>query len=561
MSARSEPTSLHDAAALTLTAVQSVVDAMASALKGRCVANGKFSSTALDEHQLIAFELAHSAAGVAAAHHAQKHAQLVGQARPTTDKRPSIEESLANIFLAEAVADLRRRVADREEEFGLGPRLLSSTINQAEVRAFCATWLSASSLSATGARIRDMGGTTGARMLEEDHELMRTTFRDFALHSVEPYAEEIHRKDTLIPDEILTPLVEMGCFGLSIPERFGGMQPDDHDDNLGMITVTEELSRGSLIVGSLITRPEIVSRALLKGGTVEQQERWLPRIAAGELLCSVAITEPDYGSDVAGLRLNARPCSGGWVFNGAKTWCTFGGKADLMLVIARTNTQRELGHKGLSMFLVEKPRYEGHEFELEQSAGGKLTGRAISTIGYRGMHSFDLFFDDFFVPAENLVGLDDGLGKGFYYTMAGLAGGRIQTAARALGVMQAAFDRTVTYGSERKVFGKSLDQYQLTLAKFARMASYIAVCRQFTYGVGRLMDDGGGSFEAALVKLFTCRVAEWVTREATQIHGGMGYAEETAVSRNFLDARVLGIFEGAEETLALKVVARGLVTS
>jgi (2S)-methylsuccinyl-CoA dehydrogenase len=559
MSAVSEPTAIHDTAEVVLAAVRSVVDTMANSLKGRCVANGKFSAAALDENQLIAFELAHSAAGVAAAHHAQKHAQLARLARPTTDERPTIEESLANLFLAEAVADLRRRVADREQEFGLTAGLLARTIDQAEVRTFCATWLSSSSLSAIGARVRNKDGATGARLLEEEHELMRTTFRDFARHSVEPYAEEIHREDSLIPDEILTPLVEMGCFGLSIPERFGGMQPDDHDDNLGMITVTEELSRGSLIVGSLITRPEIVSRALLKGGTVEQQKHWLPRIAAGELLCSVAITEPDYGSDVAGLRLSAKPCNGGWVFNGAKTWCTFGGKADLMLVIARTDPQRDLGHKGLSMFIVEKPRYDGHEFELAQGAGGKLTGRAISTIGYRGMHSFDLFFDDFFVPAENLVGLESGLGKGFYYTMAGLAGSRIQTAARALGVMQAAFDSTITYGSERKVFGKSLDQYQLTLAKFARMASYLAVCRQFTYGVGRLMDDGDGSFDAAMVKLFTCRVAEWVTREATQIHGGMGYAEETAVSRYFLDARVLGIFEGAEETLALKVIARGLV--
>jgi len=324
--------------------------------------------------------------------------------------------------------------------------------------------------------------------------------------------------------------------------------------------VTEELTRGSLgAAGSLITRPEILAKALLKGGTEEQKNKWLPQLAAGDLLCAVAVTEPNYGSDVANMRLKATRTEGGWLLNGAKTWCTFGGKAGVLLILARTNPDLSLGHRGLSMFLLEKPSYPGHAFEFVQEGGGKLSGKAISTIGYRGMHSFDLFFDNVFVPDENLLGGPKGEGKGFYFTMAGFAGGRIQTAARAVGLMQAAYEKALSYAQERIVFGYPIGDYQLTQVKLARMATYLAIGRQFTYSVGRLMDQGEGDMEASMVKFFTCKTAEWVTREALQIHGGMGYAEETPVSRYFIDARVLSIFEGAEETLALKVIARSLV--
>jgi (2S)-methylsuccinyl-CoA dehydrogenase len=213
------------------------------------------------------------------------------------------------------------------------------------------------------------------------------------------------------------------------------------------------------------------------------------------------------------------------------------------------------------MFLVEKPTYDGHEFAYQQEGGGTLSGKAIATIGYRGMHSFEMFFDDFFVPEENLLGGPEGEGKGFYFTMAGFSGGRIQTAARAVGVMQAAYERAVSYAKERVVFGRPIADYQLTQIKLARLATYLVASRQFTYAVGRLMDQGEGDMEASMVKLFTCKTAEWVTREAMQIHGGMGYAEETAVSRYFVDARVLSIFEGVEEILALKVIAPVLIKS
>ena len=228
------------------------------------------------------------------------------------------------------------------------------------------------------------------------------------------------------------------------------------------------------------------------------------------------------------------------------------------MAVTRTDADRSLGHRGLSILLVEKPAYEGHAFDYRQDGGGRVIGKAIPTIGYRGMHSFDLSFENFFVPDANVIGGEAGLGKGFYFTMAGMMGGRMQTAARACGVMRAALSAAQRYAVDRKVFSAPLADYSLTRAKLARMASRFVACRQLTYSVGRQMEQGGGRVEASLIKLYACRSAEWISREALQIHGGMGYAEESPVSRYFVDARVLSIFEGAEETLALKVVARSL---
>ncbi len=451
-------------------------------------------------------------------------------------------------------------MSSRPADFGLNEQWLGATVDHPTVRQFCLAQLLAERVAELGQLMRAQAGVTGAYLLDDHHEMMRETFRRVAEEVVMPLAEEIHRHDLDIPNAIIDQLKDLGCFGISIPERFGGIQSDEHEDNLGMIVVTEELTRGSLgAAGSLITRPEILAKALLKGGTEEQKNKWLPQLASGELLNAVAVTEPNYGSDVANMRLKATKTEGGWLLNGAKTWCTFGGRAGVLLILARTNPDLSLGHRGLSMFLLEKPSTPGHAFEFVQEGGGKLTGKAIATIGYRGMHSFDLFFDNVFVPDENMLGGPQGEGKGFYFTMAGFSGGRIQTAARAVGLMQIAYEKALNYAQERVVFGYPIGDYQLTQVKLARMATYLAMGRQFTYSVGRLMDKGEGDMEASMVKFFTCKTAEWVTREALQIHGGMGYAEETPVSRYFIDARVLSIFEGAEETLALKVIARSLV--
>jgi len=540
---------LLDQAADVLQGTQGLIDRALSALKANTLDGGKLSNARLDGYQLVSYELSLCWAECCAARFMLDHS------RACDDEFTS---RLCALFCAEAVTTSCARLRARLADFELADADVAAVLErQAE---FLANQLSAANIAAIGEDVIDRGADLGPDLLEERYTMMRDTFHKFADDVVMPLAEEIHRQDLIIPDAILEPLKEMGVFGLSIPESYGGLQEDDRDDTMGMIVVTEELSRGSLGgAGSLITRPEILARALLKGGTEEQKQHWLPQLAVGEPLCAVAVTEPNYGSDVAGVKLRATPAEGGWLLNGAKTWCTFGGKAGVLMVLARTNPDPAQGHRGLSMFLVEKPSSDGHEFEVTPETGGKLTGRAIATLGYRGMHSYELFFDDFFVPAENMIGGKEGEGKGFYIAMAGFAGGRIQTAGRAVGVMRAAFERAISYSKERVVFKHAIGDYQLTRVKLARIAAHLAACRQITYGVARLMDEGEGDMEASGAKLFTCKTAEWVTREALQIHGGMGYAEEVPVSRYFVDARVLSIFEGAEETLALKVITRSLI--
>ena len=541
-------------AGAALQATTQLIDTALSALKLLTLDGERVSPAKLDEHQLASYELSLSWSECTAARFLTAHAlQLAARSVPEN----TLTIQLSNLFCAEAITNTVNRLRARPADYGLTH---ADIISDPVAEEFLSKQLAAKNIAAIGQAILDRDGDLGPDLLTEYHTIMRDTFRRFSDDVVAPLAESIHREDLIIPDAILEPLKEMGMFGLSIPAKYGGLQEDDKEDTLGMIVVTEELSRGSIgAAGSLITRPEILARALLKGGTEEQKQYWLPQLAVGDPLCAVAVTEPNYGSDVAGVRLKATATEGGWLLNGAKTWCTFGGKAGLLLVLARTNPDMTLGHRGLSMFLVEKPSSDDHHFEVSPETGGKLTGRAIATIGYRGMHSFELFFDDLYVPEQNMLGGAGGEGKGFYYAMAGFSGGRIQTAARAVGVMRAAFEKSISYSKDRIVFGKSIAQYQLTQVKLARMASLVLACRQITYEVAHLMDSGAGDMEASAAKLFAGRAAEWLTREALQIHGGMGYAEETPVSRYFADARVLSIFEGAEETLALKVIGRSLV--
>ncbi len=400
---------------------------------------------------------------------------------------------------------------------------------------------------------------SGPSHLSGDFELVSDTFRRFAEDKIRPAAEHVHRTNADVPEEIISGLAEIGGFGLSVPEEYDGFATGGEHDYIGMVVATEELSRGSLgIGGSLVTRPEILTRALVTGGTEAQKRTWLPRIASGELMVGIMVTEPDYGSDAGAVQVTATPNEGGWLVNGVKTWATFAGRADVLMLLARTDPDRAQRHRGLSVFIVEKPRAEGHAFAFDDGRGGTMDGRAIDTIGYRGMHSYEVAFDNWFVPAENLVGGESGEGRGFYLQMAGFENGRLQTAARAVGLMQAAFEAGLTYAQERKVFGKPVFEYQLSKAKLARMAVLIQAGRQFSYDVARKMAAGEGALEASMVKAYVCRAAEWVTREAMQLHGGMGYAEEFPVSRFFVDARVLSIFEGADEILCLRVIARRL---
>jgi (2S)-methylsuccinyl-CoA dehydrogenase len=494
----------------------------------------------LDAGQVVAYDLAHAAAGVE-------------NARAILDygAKGEVEARIACAFVADAVHDVSARILGREEEWGAPAGALANT------HEFLRTYRSPAFLAS-------LAGEPGPRHLDSDFELVQDTFRRFAEDEIRPVAEHIHRHNEDIPERIISGLADIGTFGLSVPEEYGGFAAGGEGEYLAMVVATEELSRGSLGVGgSLITRPEILTRALVKGGTEEQKHEWLPRLAAGEIMNAVAVTEPDFGSDVAGIKVTATPdeASGGWRINGVKTWCTFAARADVLMLLARTDADRSKGHRGLSLFIVPKERGAGHGFELTQPEGGKMEGRPIDTIGYRGMHSYEVAFDNWLVPAANLIGGEDGLGRGFYLQMEGFENGRLQTAARAVGIMQAAYEAALDYAANRKVFGKAVGDYQLTQAKLARMGVVIQASRQFAYQVARLMAKGEGAMEASMVKAYVCRAAEWVTREAMQVHGGMGYAEEFPVSRYFVDARVLSIFEGADETLALKVIARRLVES
>ncbi|MCW7488234.1 acyl-CoA dehydrogenase family protein [Leptospira meyeri] len=515
--------------------------------------NGKVSVSKMDKTQHVFYQLAWMTAQQRVAEN------FIVYAWDASKGTGEMEQKMALTFVAETVSNIRSELAARPAEYELTYQELFSKLFSDEINAYVEAASKMKNYEAIVDKIVDLGHF-GAYGLSEDHENFRGIFKDFAENVVVPHAEHVHRHDDLIPQEIINGLKDMGCFGLCIPEQFGGIQPDDRPDNISMLVVTEELSRGSLgAAGSLITRPEIMSKALLKGGTEEQKNKWLPLLASGEKFAGIMVTEPNYGSDVAGVSVTAKEVDGGFVINGVKTWCTFAGYANLLLILCRTESDPSLKHRGLSILLAEKPSFDGHEFSYKQDGGGTIQGKAIGTIGYRGMHSYEVSFEDYFVPKENLLGGDAGRGKGFYFQMEGFAGGRIQTAARANGVMQAALEAALRYSQERKVFAKPIYDYTLTKFKIAKMAMIVQATRQYTNYVATLLDNHKGQMEATLVKLYASKIAEWVTREAMQIHGGMGYAEEYPVSRYFVDARVFSIFEGAEEVMALRVVAKDLL--
>lgn len=523
-----------DAAASALDAADQVVAA----------ATARLAAGSVDEDQVLAYDLAHAAAAVA-----------TGRAMLDYGAKGDVEAGLTCAFVADAIAELASRTFGREAMWGIDAGALDNT------REFVARYRDPEFLAS-------IDGSAGPRHLDDDFEMVQDTFRRFAEQKIRPVAEHIHRHNEDIPEDIISGLAEMGGFAMSVPEEYGGFASGTESDYMGMVVATEELSRGSLGAGgSLITRPEILTRALEAGGTEAQKQYWLPKLASAEAMAAVAVTEPDYGSDVANIKVTATKTDGGWIINGVKTWCTFGARADVLMLLARTDPDRSKTHRGLTLFCVPKERGDGHGFELTQEAGadggapggGKMEGRPIDTIGYRGMHSYEIAFDSWFVSDDNQVGGEDGLGRGFYYQMSGFENGRLQTAARAVGVMQAAYEDAVQYAQDRAVFGQPIAEYQLTKSKLTRMAATIQASRQFSYLVAQLMAKGEGTLEASMIKAYVCRAAEWVTREAMQIHGGFGYAEEYAVSRYFVDARVLSIFEGADETLCLKVIARKLV--
>lgn len=396
--------------------------------------------------------------------------------------------------------------------------------------------------------------------LDEMFGEVRANVRAFAEREVIPHAERIHHHDELVPERFIEEMAKLGYFGLSIPEKYGGHELG----NLAMILTTEELSRASLAAaGSLITRPEILAKALIAGGTEAQKQTWLPKLAAGEVMAAISVTEPNVGSDVASVACRAERAPGGFTITGAKAWCTFAGRADVIALLARTDADLTKGARGLTLFIVDKPRFLGHEFETSQPSGGTLSGKADRTPGYRGMHSFTLAFDRWFVPDAQVVGGEEGIGRGFALQMAGFAAGRLQTGGRACGVAQAAVEQTARYVAERKQFGRPIGDYGLTRYHLGRMVSRLTAARAITYAAATAMDgdERASAPLAAMAKLFACDVAVEVTQLGQLLHGGWGYAEEYPISRYVADAQVLPIFEGVKPILALKVVGRSLLSA
>ena len=390
--------------------------------------------------------------------------------------------------------------------------------------------------------------TFGNCGLDEEYDLIRDQFRRFALDKVTPYAHEWHLKDELIPIELLHEMAEMGVFGLTIPEDFGGPGMS----KTAMCVVSEELSRGYIGVGSLGTRSEIAAELILCGGTDDQKAHWLPKIAAAEILPTAVFTEPNTGSDLGALRTRAVKDGDDWVITGNKTWITHAARADVMTLLARTDPNTS-NYSGLSMFLAEKPRGDdANPFPAEGMTGGE-----IEVLGYRGMKEYELGFDGFKVSGGNLLGGVEG--QGFKQLMQTFESARIQTAARAVGVAQNALDLGMQYAEDRKQFGKSLIEFPRVYGKIAMMAVEIMAARQLTYYSAREKDaDRRCDLEAGMAKLLGARVAWAAADNGLQIHGGNGFALEYAISRVLCDARILNLFEGAAEIQA-QVIARRLL--
>jgi (2S)-methylsuccinyl-CoA dehydrogenase len=384
--------------------------------------------------------------------------------------------------------------------------------------------------------------------LNETFEDIRNEMRRFSEAEVVPNAQEWHLKDEYIPLPLIAKMSELGVFSLTLPEEYGGL-------GLGkeaMCVVSEELSRGYIGVGSLGTRSEIAEELILNAGTDAQKQEWLPKIASGEVLPTAVFTEPNTGSDLASLTTRAIRDGDVYRITGQKTWITHAARADLMTVLARTDP-KEKGYRGLSMFLSPKPRgTDGNPFPAEGMTGGE-----IEVLGYRGMKEFDISFDRFAVPAENLLGGIEG--QGFKQLMQTFEAARIQTAARAIGVAQAALDLGLRYGMERVQFGKPIINFPRVSDKLVMMAAEILLARQLTYFAAREKDAGRRcDLEAGMAKLLAARVAWAAADNALQIHGGNGFALEYPISRVLCDARILSIFEGAAEIQA-HVIARRLL--
>jgi len=554
---------LTDREALSPAALISLLDAAAEAagalrasateaVKAKVAPGGKIDNAALEREE-------HAAHGLSwIATYAEGVRQLADYAKRMDGEGRfgEMESLLVQIGAGEYLAQLAGGVTMSQGEVA---RLHELGVPESAKDAFLTKEVSALIQGVTPemrarvvALIQDAQGAAAANYgdpgLEETYEDIRNEMRRFSEAEVVPNAQDWHLKDEYIPLELINHMAELGVFSLTLPEEYGGL-------GLGkeaMCVVSEELSRGYIGVGSLGTRSEIAEELILNGGTDEQKQEWLPKIATGEILPTAVFTEPNTGSDLASLTTRAVQDGDVYRITGQKTWITHAARADLMTVLARTDPN-EKGYRGLSMFLAPKPRgTDDNPFPAEGMSGGE-----IEVLGYRGMKEFDISFDGFTVPVANLLGGVEG--QGFKQLMQTFEAARIQTAARAIGVAQAALDLGLRYGMERVQFGKPIINFPRVSDKLAMMAAEIVLARQLTYFAAREKDAGRRcDLEAGMAKLLAARVAWAAADNALQIHGGNGFALEYSVSRVLCDARILSIFEGAAEIQA-HVIARRLL--
>ena len=534
---------------LTQAAARDVTALVATAtdtLRTRVTEDGRISATALERDQFAA----HALSWLATYEQSLKQLAAWAERASAAGQFGEMEQLIAQIGFGEYLSQIAGGIPMSQNETA---RLSDIGVEWApgkEASLLIAKGNTNGARMALAARMQENHGraTFGTSGLDEELEMIRDQFRRYADERVIPNAHEWHLKDELIPMEIIEELAELGVFGLTIPEEYGGLGLS----KASMAVVTEELSRGYIGVGSLGTRSEIAAELILCGGTEEQKQKWLPGLASGEILSTAVFTEPNTGSDLGSLRTRAVKQGEDWVVTGNKTWITHAARTHVMTLLARTDPSTS-DYKGLSMFLAEKtPGTDDAPFPTEGMTGGE-----IEVLGYRGMKEYELAFDGFKVKGENLLGGEEG--KGFKQLMETFESARIQTAARAVGVAQAALEIGMQYAIDRKQFGKSLIDFPRVAGKLAMMAVEIMIARQLTYFSAWEKDHGHRcDVEAGMAKLLGARVAWACADNALQIHGGNGFALEYTISRILCDARILNIFEGAAEIQA-QVIARRLL--
>ncbi|MDE4132912.1 acyl-CoA/acyl-ACP dehydrogenase [Phaeobacter sp. QD34_3] len=550
-----KPTVLPDLLTLTAATIaplDQLLEAAKTAVRDLVTADGRVSGALVEQHQTAAHGLSWLATYVYSLRQMQNWATRMDGEGKFNEMEQLIHQIAFGEYLAQIRGGIQMNQGEiiRLQDLGLGAEA-EAALNTAEVQALSRDGNSNAARTRLVELMQEQAGSVmfGASGLDEELEMIRDQFRRYALEKVEPFAHEWHLKDELIPIEIINELAEMGVFGLTIPEEFGGFGLS----KASMCVVSEELSRGYIGVGSLGTRSEIAAELIIAGGTDEQKANWLPKIASAEILPTAVFTEPNTGSDLGSLRTRAvKNAEGDYEITGNKTWITHAARTHVMTLLARTDPNTT-DHRGLSMFLAEKiPGTDETPFPTEGMTGGE-----IEVLGYRGMKEYELGFDGFKVKGENLLGGEEG--KGFKQLMETFESARIQTAARAIGVAQSALDIAMQYAQDRKQFGKSLINFPRVSSKLAMMAVEIMVARQLTYFSAWEKDHGHRcDLEAGMAKLLGARVAWAAADNGLQIHGGNGFALEYKISRVLCDARILNIFEGAAEIQA-QVIARRLL--